>query len=183
MHFNKRQDAPPPDSARPSKTQRKQAMHDLQALGEELTRLSRDQLQRMGLDEDLLAALLEYQRIGKFEARRRQLQYIGKLMRGLAAEPIRAALADVRGDSAAEVARLHRLERWRARLLEDETVLQDIAAQHPQADLTHLRQLRRAALREQAENKPPRNFRELFRVLKALDSPTLSTTKAHDDDA
>ncbi|MGB4672586.1 MAG: ribosome biogenesis factor YjgA [Azovibrio sp.] len=169
MHHNKRKDETLEDGGRPSKTQVKQAMHELQALGEDLVQLSRDQLKRMNLDEDLLEAVREYQRIPKFEAQRRQLQYIGKLMRGLDPEPIRAALAHIRGDSAAEVAKLHRLERLRTRFLEDEAVLQEIAEKFPQADLTRLRQLRRAAVKEQAENKPPRNFRELFRVFKELD--------------
>jgi ribosome-associated protein len=182
MHHNKRKDDAPVDTGRPSKTQVKQAMHELQALGEELVDLSRDQLKRMNLDEDLLEAVLEYQRIGKFEARRRQLQYIGKLMRGLDPEPIREALAHVRGDSAAEVAKLHRLERLRTRFLEDEAVLQEIAGKYPLADLTHLRQLRRAALREQAENKPPRNFRELFQVFKELDSQESGPTEEAGND-
>jgi ribosome-associated protein len=173
MHIKKRslqaradtEPAPPP-----SKTQRKQAMQELQDLGAELVDLSREQLQRMALDEDLREAVREYQRIPKFEAQRRQLQYIGKLMRHLDAEPIRAALADVRGDSQAEVARLHRIERLRSRLLADERVLAEILAAHPDVDATHLRQLRRATLKEQAEQKPPRNFRALFQALKALAS-------------
>jgi ribosome-associated protein len=159
----------PETSVRPSKTQIKAVMHELQALGKALTCLSREQLQRMALDEDLRAAVLEYQRIPKFEAKRRQLQYIGKLMRGLEAEPIRAALATVRGESASETARLHRLERLRQRLLDDEAAaLAEIAADFPDADLTRLRQLRRAVLKEQAEQQPPRQYRALFQCLKAL---------------
>ncbi|GHT89902.1 hypothetical protein AGMMS49545_01580 [Betaproteobacteria bacterium] len=159
----------PDEDGRPSKTQVKAAMLALQEVGSALTQLSRDQLKRMGLDEDLLAAVLEYQRIPKFEAQRRQLQYIGKLMRGLEVEPIRAALAMARGESAAEIARLHRLETLRQRLLDDEAAaLAEIAREFPTADLTRLRQLRRAALKEQAEQKPPRQFRALFQVLKEL---------------
>lgn len=182
MHFNKRRDAEPVDTGRPSKTQVKQAMHELQSLGEELVQLSKDQLKRMGLDEDLLDALLEYQRIPKFEAQRRQLQYIGKIMRGLDPEPIRAALAVVRGESAGEIAKLHRLERLRVRFLEDEAVLQEIAADYPDADLTRLRQLRRNALKEQSENKPPKNFRELFQVFKALDAASRSEEAPQEED-
>lgn len=182
MHHNKRKDETPEDTGRPSKTQVKQAMHELQALGEDLVKLSRDQLKRMNLDEDLLDAVREYQRIPKFEAQRRQLQYIGKLMRGLDPEPIREALAHARGDSAAEVAKLHRLERLRTRFLEDEAVLQEIAEKFPQADLTRLRQLRRAAVKEHAENKPPKNFRELFRVFKELDGQEASPAEAENED-
>jgi ribosome-associated protein len=154
----------------PSKTRMKEAMRELQALGEELTTLSGEQLRRMNLDEDLLEAVLTWQRIPKFEARRRQLQYIGKLMRRLEAEPVRAALAVARGESASEIARLRRLERLREQVLEDEAVFQQIAADYPGADLTRLRQLRRAALREKLENRPPRHFRELFHALKALET-------------
>jgi ribosome-associated protein len=159
----------PKTPERPSKTQVKAAMLELQELGEALTRLSREQLRRMTLDEDLLAAVLEYQRIPKFEAQRRQLQYIGKLMRGLDAEPVRAALATARGESAAEIARQHHLERLRQRLLDDEpAALAEIAADFPDADLTRLRQLRRAVLKEQAEQKPLRQYRALFQHLKAM---------------
>ncbi len=185
MHIKKRSrtaraDADLPDSpTEPSKTQRKQAMQELQDLGAELVELSREQLKRMALDEDLREAVLEYQRIPKFEAQRRQLQYIGKLMRTLDAEPIRTALADARGDSEAEVARLHRIERLRSRLLADEGVLAEILAAHPDVDATHLRQLRRATLKEQAAQKPPRNFRALFQALKALE--TLETKEEMHD--
>lgn len=159
----------PDEDGRPSKTQVKAAMQELQDVGYALTQLSRDQLKRMTLDEDLLAAVREYQRIPKFEAQRRQLQYIGKLMRALEVEPIRAALAMARGESAAEIARLHRLENLRQHLLDDEAAaLAEIASEFPAADLTRLRQLRRAALKEQAEQKPPRQFRALFQVLKEL---------------
>jgi ribosome-associated protein len=154
----------------PSKTRMKAAMHELQALGEALTTLSREALQRMDLDENLREAVLVCLRLPKSEARRRQLQYIGKLMRGLDAAPIRAALAAVRGESAAEIARLHRLERLREQVLEDESVFQQIATDYPGADLTRLRQLRRAALKEKLENRPPKHFRELFHALKELDA-------------
>ena len=75
----------------------------------------------------------------------------------------------IRGESAAETARLHRLERMRTRLLEDEAALSDIAATWPGADLQHLRQLRRNALKEQETAKPPKNFRAIFQALQELD--------------
>jgi len=103
------------------------------------------------------------------EARRRQMQYIGRLMRSVAAEPIRAALADAQGDSAAETARLHRLERLRDTLLEDEKAIHEIATLYPGIDLQHLRSLRRAAIKEQQQNKPPRNYRAIFQLLKEAD--------------
>jgi ribosome-associated protein len=101
------------------------------------------------------------------------MQYIGRLMRDIDPEPIRAAFAEIDGSSAAAIARSHRLERLRARLLEDETVLTEIGREHPGADLTRLRQLRRNALDEQARGRPPRALRELFRLLREIDAAAL----------
>lgn len=153
-----------------SKTRRKAEMHDLQDLGAALIELSRDQLKKIDLPEDLHTAVLDWHRFTKHEAKRRQLQYIGRLMRGADPEPIKAGLALVRGESAAETARLHRLERLREKLLEDEKTLHEIAETWPGADLTHLRNLRRNALKEKEANKPPKNYRAIFQVLKELDA-------------
>mgnify|MGYP003402663430 FL=1 len=156
-------------SARPSKTKQKEAMHELQDLGSELVELSVGQLKRINLPENIYEAVRECQKITAHGARRRQLQYLGKLMRGADDEPIRAGLALIRGESSAETARLHRLERFRTRLLEDEAFLSEIAATWPAVDLQHLRQLRRNALKEQETGKPPKNFRAIFQVLQELD--------------
>jgi len=153
---------------KPSKSALKREMTDLQALGAELVELSKDQLKKVDLPDDLREAVRDAQRFTQHEAHRRQLQYIGKLMRNIDAEPIRAALDEIKGLSAAATARMHALERLRTRFLEDEKVIGEIAAAHPDADLQHLRQLRRNALKEQELNKPPRAFRELFRVLREL---------------
>ncbi len=152
----------------PSKSQRKRDMHALQDLGERLVELSAERLERIAMPDELREAVSEARRITKHEARRRQMQYIGRLMREADPEPIRDALDALAGNSAAETARMHRVERLRQQLLEDETVLSNIALDHPGADLQHLRQLRRNALKEQEQGKPPKAFRELFRALKAL---------------
>ena len=171
------------DTGRPSKTKQKEAMHELRDLGAELVELSVGQLKRMNLPENILLAVRECQKITAHGARRRQIQYLGKLMRGVDDEPIRAGLALVRGESAAESARLHRLERFRNRLLEDEAVLSEIAATWPGADLQHLRQLRRNALKEQELSKPPKNFRAIFQVLQELDQrPALASEDEHVDE-
>ena len=159
----------PEDASRPSKTKQKEAMHELRDLGAELVELPVSQLKRLDLPENLLIAVRECQKITAHGARRRQLQYIGKLMRGVEDEPIRAGLARLRGESAAEVARIHRLERFRTRLIEDETTLTEIANQWPQVDIQHLRQLRRNALKEQENKKPPKTYRAIFQILKELD--------------
>lgn len=161
-------DTPDRPDERPSKTARKRAMGDLQSLGEELTALSTDQLKKIDLPDPLRDAVRDAQRFTQHGARRRQLQYIGKLMRDFDPEPIRAALDEIRGVSVAANARLHTLEALRTRFLADEKTIGDIAAAHPDADLQYLRQLRRNALKEQELGKPPRAFRELFRTLKGL---------------
>lgn len=157
------------DTGRPSKTKQKEAMHELRDLGAELVELSVGQLKRINLPENIFDAVRECQKITAHGARRRQIQYLGKLMRSVDDEPIRAGLALLRGESSAETARLHRLERLRVKLMEDESTLSDIAALWPSVDLQHMRQLRRNALKEQEQNKPPKNFRAIFQVLQELD--------------
>lgn len=159
-----------PDDQRPSKTRRKEEMHELQDLGAALVELAPSQLKRIELPEDILDAVLDWQRFTKHEAKRRQLQFIGKLMRATDPEPIRAGLALLRGESAEETARLHKRERLRQRLMEDEKVLSEIAEQWPHADLTQLRQLRRNALKEHEAGKPPKSFRAIFQIFKELEA-------------
>ena len=151
---------------RVSKTRRKQEMHALQALGVALVELPEAQLAAMQLPDELAQAVREARSIASHEARRRQLQYIGRLMRDLDPEPIRARLQDIEGSSAAATARHRRTEQWRARLLEDDAALTEFAREHPGADLQTLRTLIRNARKEQKEGRPPRAFRDLYRVLR-----------------
>jgi ribosome-associated protein len=153
-----------------SKTRRKEAMHALQSLGERLVELPAARLAGIDMPESLRDAILEAQRLTSHEGKRRQMQYVGKLMRDADPGPIEAAIAAFDGSSAVENARFHRLERLREQLLDDEATLSEIADTWPGADLQHLRQLRRNALKERQLNKPPRNFRALFQALKELDA-------------
>jgi len=157
---------------RPSKTRRKQDMHALQALGAALVALGPGQLAAIDMPESLREAVLAAKRIASREARRRQLQYIGRLMRAVDPAPIRAKLDEWRGQSREATAALHRLERWRGRLLADERALTEFATEFPGADLQRLRALVRNARDEQAggerDGKPPRAFRALFREIKAI---------------
>jgi len=157
---------------RPSKTQRKKEMLELQALGVELVELSEAHFAAMDLPENLRAAVLEAKRITAHEGRRRQLQYIGRLMRDIDPAPIREQVAALTGHSARESARHKRLESLREKLLADDEALTDFVSQHAGADLQALRTLIRNARREQKEGKPPRAFRELFRLLKSLEAGT-----------
>lgn len=157
-------------------------MHELRDLGAELVELSVGQLKRIKLPENIYDAVRDCQKITAHGARRRQVAYLGKLMRGVDDEPIRAGLAMLRGESSAETARLHRLERFRTRLLEDEAVLAEIAALWPTVDLQHLRTLRRNALKEQENNKPPKNFRAIFQVLQELDKQGTPASEEESED-
>lgn len=152
----------------PSKSSLKREMHALQDLGEQLVALSPERLKKVPLPESLYLAIRDAQRF-KMEARRRQMQYIGKLMRKIDPEPIQAQLDIFNGNSAVEVARMHRLERLRSDLLEDEKLIGTIADSWPEADLQYLRTLRRNALKEREAGKPPKAFREIFRVLRELE--------------
>ncbi len=166
----------------PSKSQLKREMTALQDLGAELVALSKERLAKIDMSERLRDALLEAQRITKHEAKRRQMQYIGKIMRTVDATPLRAALDEINGVSKAATIRQHQLERLRTRLMEDEAVFSEVARDYPGADMQHLRQLRRNALKEAQQGKPPRSYRELFRELRALEGSSADET-ADDDDA
>jgi len=150
----------------PSKTKKKQEMHELQKLGAALVQLSPAHLGRISLPDDLAQAVRDARRIRSHEARRRQVQFIGRLMRELDPEPIRAQLAVVEGGSAQARASHQRVEHWRARLMEDEGALTEFARECAGVDLQQLRALLRNARKEQAEGRPPRAYRELFRLIR-----------------
>jgi ribosome-associated protein len=151
-----------------SKTRKKREMLELQALGAALAELPESRLAQMQLGHNLLEALREAKRIKSHEAKRRQLQYIGRLMREVDPEPIRAQVAALEGSSAQAAAAHRRLEAWRDRLLSDDEALTAFAAEHPRADIQAIRALIRNARKEQKDGKPPRAYRELFRMLKTI---------------
>jgi ribosome-associated protein len=153
---------------KPSKTRRKKDMHALQALGTSLIDLAPTQIAEIDLPESLRAAVLEAQRIKSHEGRRRQLQYIGRLMRDVDPAPIRAKIDAWRGQSREATATMHAIERWRDRLLADEDALTAFIDAHPDGDVPHLRALIRNARAELIASKPPRAYRELFREIRRL---------------
>jgi ribosome-associated protein len=157
-----------------SKTQRKKEMHELQSLGAELVELAESLIAELALPDRLREAVLEAKRIKSHEAKRRQLQYIGRLMRDVDPAPIRAQVDARIGHSAQEAARHRRIEALREKLLEDDGALTAYVAAHAGADLQALRTLIRNARREQKAGRPPRAFRELFRLLKSLEPPTVT---------
>jgi ribosome-associated protein len=150
---------------RPSKSQLKREMTALQDLGVALVHLNADQLARFDLPESLRDAIAQARRITDHEGRRRQLQYVGKLMRGVDAEPIQRALGAVTGDSREAIELMHRCERWRDRLLDGDAALTELLAAHPDIDAQRLRATIRAARRELAAGEAPKHARELYRWL------------------
>lgn len=150
----------------PSKTKIKKQMHDLQDIGKTLTELSNEKLRELDLPENLLEALTEYKRISKFGAQKRQLQYIGRLMREVETAPILSRLEAWNGTSRQHTAWLHQVEHWRDRLLEEPDALTELLAAHADADAQHLRALIRNAQKEKEAGKPPKSYRELFQVLR-----------------
>ena len=158
---------------RPSKSQMKRDMTALQKLGEELLALPESRWAPLALPEILSDALKAAKKITNFEGRRRQLQYIGKLMRKIDPEPVREAVAAFKLGHAQDSLRLHQSERWREQLLASDDALQDFIAAHVDVDIQQLRSLVRAA-RKDASNAPEqrsgRAFRELFQFIKASEA-------------
>jgi ribosome-associated protein len=149
-----------------SKTKRKAAMQELQALGEELIGLNKTRLAQLNLPDILLEAVREAQRITSNSALARQRQYIGKLMREIDTAPIAEQLERWKGTHQEENAHFHRLEKLRERLLQDDGVLAEYLREHPQVDSQQIRTLIRNARKEAEAGKPPKSSRELFRLLR-----------------
>lgn len=174
---------------RPSKSQKKREVEALQDLGARLVELSTDQIKKIDMPDDLRAALREAHRIPpRTEARRRQVQFIGRIMRKVDPAPLQAALDRIAGLSSLENTRMHQRERLRDRFIADEKVIDEIVAKHPDADIQYLRQLRRNAIRETEQNKPPRAYREIYRVLRELEAdpgapPAAEEPQDEDEDA
>ena len=156
---------------RPSKSEAKRQSNELQKLGEQLVDAPRDRVKRVPMPEDVRDAILACQTITNHEGRRRALQFVGKKMRTLDEEEvdvIRRTIEGWKGASKAETAALHALERRREKLLSDDKALTQLLAENPDLDVQHLRTLIRNARKEQAENKPPKAYREIFQILKDL---------------
>lgn len=171
---------------RPSKSQRKREMTALQKTGEQLVNESADRVKRTPMPENLREAILECQRIRNHEGRRRQLQYIGKIMRSLNEETIATinrTIESWRGQSKADTLLMHALENQREKLLADERALTEFLHKYPQADIQQLRTLIRNAKKETAANKPPKAYREIYRLLKQImTAPPLPEPENHESE-
>ena len=164
-------DAPEAESLfdRPSKTQLKKASHELQDLGEAVVALPDDRLAGLPIDETLLSAIQEFKRTRSHEGRRRQMQYIGKLMRRTDPAPLREAVAAMQLGRAKDALALHEAERWRNELIAGDDALTRWTAAHPQSDLQQLRSLIRAARKDASaapEQRSGKAYRELFKFIR-----------------
>ena len=166
-------DGPSTDDLPPSKTRRKAEMHALQDMGEVLIGLDPRRLaslaEEVSLPPRLVDAILEARSITAWGGRKRQIQFVGKLMRDVDPEPIRRRLDLWAHGHEVDSAHQHALERWRDRLLAEPAALDLLAASRPRLDRPRFRALIARAKDEQARGQPPHAFRELFRELKALD--------------
>lgn len=161
----------------PSKTQLKAEADEKQALGEALLTLRADLMARLDLPEKLLDAIAQARKITNFEGKRRQMQFIGKLMRPLDPEPIRAAIDEQKNGSAQLTLALHLAEQWRDKLIDSDDALGDWLTEHPDTDAQQLRALVRQARKDAKPEKPgeaPRHgksYREIFQLVRQALAP------------
>jgi len=166
-----------------SKTKLKAEADAQQAIGRKLIDLPKEKLAKLTLPEALLDAVTEAKRITSNGAIRRQLQYIGRLMRDVDTAPIVEQLKRWEGKHNKENARFHGLERWRDRLINESVtpqsnVLQEFVSLYPHADIQQLRTLIRNAQKEQIANKPPKSSRDLFKLLRDVSEAKHATDGA-----
>jgi ribosome-associated protein len=143
-------------------------MHDLQGMGEALVALDPARLAALELPERLGDAIAMARTITKHEGRRRQMQYVGRLMRDVDPEPIAEALTALERGTTIERARFAALERWRARVLDDADGLAEFVSAHPAADRAALATLVAQARAERTRGGAPHKYRALFRALKRI---------------
>jgi ribosome-associated protein len=174
VHYGDNPDAAADDDvdARPSKTQLKQKSQELQDLGVAVSELSAERLAAIEMPDRLREAIETFRKTRSHEGKRRQMQYVGKLMRSADEEALREAVAAATLGSAKETLMLHETERWRAELMADDDALTRWLQLHPDTDTQQLRSLVRQARRDAAglapEARQPKSFRELFLFIKPM---------------
>jgi ribosome-associated protein len=161
------------DPRPPSRSQKKRDSAALQVLGGKLAELPESALKKLDLLPRLMEAIMDYKGLAKHEAKRRQLQFIGALMRETDADPLARAVEDIESGNRGQAREFHAVELWRDALLRgDESGLEGIVALAPEAEQievrSKIRQLTRNARAEAEKNKPPRSSRALFRLLREL---------------
>lgn len=169
---NSEQLNPEPGSQRPNKTQIKREIAEIQDMATRLIDLSEGSLKKMPIDDELTEAIALARRIRNTrEGYRRQLQLVTKLLRNSDYEAVKRELEGLQRGGDAENAKFHALERWRERILtQGDDAIQAFIDEYPATERQKLRQLVRKAQKEQAEEKPPAAYRELFKYLRAASS-------------
>jgi ribosome-associated protein len=177
--------APDPDDTPtgPSKSQRKRDMHALQDLGERLVGMPPSRFEKLALPEELVDAVALARRITSHEGLRRQMQYVGKLMRRVDAEMIRSALDMDDAQHHRETAVMHAAERWRDALLESPERLAEFNERYPAAVRRGLHAMIRSARAETARQQHGRHYRELYRELRDILLADLAPPPATTGDA
>lgn len=166
-----------------SKTKLKQEADAVQAVGKQLVELPKEKLNKLNLDESLMDAVLEAKRLTANGAIRRQMQYIGRLMRDTDVAPIVEQLAKWEGKNQEENARFHHMERWRTRLLSPNSneAVAEFLNLYPQTDSQQLRTLIRNAQKEALNQKPPKSSRELFKLIREVSEASADETDVLDE--
>ncbi|WP_114239826.1 ribosome biogenesis factor YjgA [Dyella sp. C9] len=163
----------------PTRTQQRRDALAVLALANQLVELPASKLARLELPEDVLREIANTRRITAHIARKRQLQFLAKVMRRHDTEVfdgVRAALGENRERQRQETAAMHRMEATRERLLTDtDAVMGELIERYPNIDRQHLRSLVRQAKAEKDANKPPRAYREIYQLLKELASGAADT--------
>ena len=157
-----------------SKTKLKAEADVAQGIGKKLIALSKERLIKLDLPETLFDAVMEAKRLTANGAIRRQLQYLGRLMRDVDSAPIVEQLAAWEGKNTQENARFHTMERWRSRLIAEPAALQEFLAKFPHIDIQQFRTLIRNAQKEEAALKPPKSSRELFKLIREISESEVS---------
>jgi ribosome-associated protein len=154
---------------RRSHAKMKRESAELLELGRELVLLPQDKLDWLALPEQVAEAVRLGRTISAHGALKRQIKYIGKLLRQIDAGPIRSALDDIKSDSAAAARRQHRIEQWRDRLIaEGDEAVNALVGEFPGADRQLFRKLVRGAREEREQAKSPRHARQLFQEIRHL---------------
>jgi len=174
----------------PSRTDRKRESDELQKLGEDLLTLRAELMSRLPLSDKLVDAIAEAKHITNFEGKRRQLQFVGKLMRKLDAdtlEQVRAALTEQHSGSASETLALHQVEQWREQLIAEDGAFQDWVSRYPQSDSQQLRALIRQTRKDAqptVAGETPRHgkaYRELFQLVRSQLHDARDNNESDDD--
>ncbi len=154
----------------PSKSQLKRDSHHLIDVGEEILKLSSEDIRSLNLPEELDAAIATALKIKSRSGLKRQRLYIGKLLRSMDSEAIESQLRKIQHRHDTNTAQFKRLEKWRDSLVEnDKQALNDVIEHFPDIDRQHINQLIRAAHQEKQRGKPPAASRKLFKYLRDME--------------